>query len=288
MRHRLLSLDEMERLCGPPPTGRRSPPIRPQLDRAAALLKTLIAKELTPRQRECVVRYYYQQETMEAIGQELGIGKPAVCRHLQRARRRLGKVLSYAAFLSPGGVRRKPEPGAGHWQARCVPPPPAGQAAAGESPLLRRLPLPGGVTALPEACSCATMRALWRKGRGLWAIPGFRGSSASCWTWTAPSIWGTGYSPSPRGFSGGWRRPAGSFAFSPTTARRTGRPTWRSCAAWAFPWPRSRCTFPTTVILHWLGEHHPGANLLGGGHPGPGGGLPGGGVRTERPPGGTW
>ena len=33
---------------------------------------------------------------------ELGIGKPAVCRHLQRARRRLGKVLSYAAFLSPG------------------------------------------------------------------------------------------------------------------------------------------------------------------------------------------
>ena len=39
---------------------------------------------------------------MEAIGRELGIGKPAVCRLLQRARRRLGKVLSYASFLSPG------------------------------------------------------------------------------------------------------------------------------------------------------------------------------------------
>ena len=133
MRHRLLSLDEMERLCGPPHALSQSEISSkpPQLDRAAALLKTLIAKELTPRQRECVVRYYYQQETMEAIGQELGIGKPAVCRHLQRARRRLGKVLSYAAFLSRGS-EAKPEPGAGHWQARCVPPPPAGQAAAGK------------------------------------------------------------------------------------------------------------------------------------------------------------
>ena len=101
MRHRLLSLDEMERYVGRPDREEVSSN-RPQLDRAAALLKTLIAKELTPRQRECVVRYYYQQETMEAIGRELGIGKPAVCRLLQRARRRLGKVLSYASFLSPG------------------------------------------------------------------------------------------------------------------------------------------------------------------------------------------
>ena len=101
MRHRLLSLDEMERYVGRPDREEISSN-RPQLDRAAALLKTLIAKELTPRQRECVVRYYYQQETMEAIGRELGIGKPAVCRHLQRARRRLGKVLSYASFLSLG------------------------------------------------------------------------------------------------------------------------------------------------------------------------------------------
>ena len=70
--------------------------------RGAAPLKPPTPKAPPPRQRECVVRYYYQQETRGAIGGGLGIGKPAVCRHLQRARRRLGKVLSYAAFLSPG------------------------------------------------------------------------------------------------------------------------------------------------------------------------------------------
>ena len=33
---------------------------------------------------------------MEAIGRELGISKPTVCRHLQRARRRLERSLTTA------------------------------------------------------------------------------------------------------------------------------------------------------------------------------------------------
>lgn len=95
MRNRLLSFDEMERVLGRPDREEVSTN-RAQLQAAAALLRELLPRALTQRQLECVKLYYYQRMTMEAIGRELGVSKPTVCRHLQRARRRLERSLTTA------------------------------------------------------------------------------------------------------------------------------------------------------------------------------------------------
>lgn len=94
MRTRKLSLEQMQRTLEldsvPGQDNRRA------LERASRLLKTAMEQELTPRQRECVQLYFFQQLTMEEVGRQLGIGKATVCRHLQKSKRRLGRVLSYA------------------------------------------------------------------------------------------------------------------------------------------------------------------------------------------------
>lgn len=68
------------------------------------LLKRAIDQELTPRQRECVQLYFFRNLTMEQVGEELGIGKATVCRHLQKAKGRLSRALGYAA------LKPSPEP----------------------------------------------------------------------------------------------------------------------------------------------------------------------------------
>ena len=94
MRTKILSLEQMQRTLGlgaaPGPEGRQA------REKAARLLHTAIRQELTPRQQECVQLYFFQRLTMEEIGRQLGIGKATVCRHLQKSKRRLGQVLSYA------------------------------------------------------------------------------------------------------------------------------------------------------------------------------------------------
>ena len=44
---------------------------------------------------ECVTLYYFQRLTMEEVGRQLGIGKATVCRHLQKSKKRLARVLAY-------------------------------------------------------------------------------------------------------------------------------------------------------------------------------------------------
>ena len=95
MRTRIFSLDEMERYVGRPDREEVSTN-QAQLQAAAAFLREILPRALTQRQLECVQLYYYQRMTMEAIGRELGISKPTVCRHLQRARRRLERSLTTA------------------------------------------------------------------------------------------------------------------------------------------------------------------------------------------------
>ena len=95
MRTRIFSLDEMERYVGRPDREEVSTN-RAQLQAADAFLREVLPRALTPRQVEGGQLYYYQRMTMEAIGRELGISKPTVCRHLQRARRRLERSLATA------------------------------------------------------------------------------------------------------------------------------------------------------------------------------------------------
>ena len=66
---------------------------------AKAALRVALERDLTDRQRECVQLYYFQGLTMEQVGEKLGIGKPTVHRHLQKAKARIERALAFAAAI---------------------------------------------------------------------------------------------------------------------------------------------------------------------------------------------
>ena len=70
--------------------GRRLPR-NVQLDR----VRRVIADELTPCQREILIAYYFQEQTMEQIARERGVHRSTVCRTLHRAEDRLRRYLKY-------------------------------------------------------------------------------------------------------------------------------------------------------------------------------------------------
>ena len=59
-------------------------------------LTKAVAEELTPRQREMLHPYYYEQLNMVQIAARLGVNKSTVSRTLCRARRRLHHILQYS------------------------------------------------------------------------------------------------------------------------------------------------------------------------------------------------
>lgn len=59
-------------------------------------LTKAVAEELTPRQREMLHLYYYEQLNMVQIAARLGVNKSTVSRTLYRARRRLHHILQYS------------------------------------------------------------------------------------------------------------------------------------------------------------------------------------------------
>lgn len=69
----------------------------PRLPRNVQLerLKKVIARELTPVQREIMVAYYFQQKSMSQIAEERGICRSSVCRTLHRAEERVRRCLRY-------------------------------------------------------------------------------------------------------------------------------------------------------------------------------------------------
>ncbi len=69
---------------------------KPQHQEMLRVLRRALQEELTPRQQECVRLYYFEGMTMQQASRFLGIGTPAVSKHLKKARRRLGRVMSYA------------------------------------------------------------------------------------------------------------------------------------------------------------------------------------------------
>ncbi len=58
-------------------------------------LQRVIREELTERQRETLLRYYYRQMTLEQIAKEQGVNKSTVCRTLKRAEQKLRRYLKY-------------------------------------------------------------------------------------------------------------------------------------------------------------------------------------------------
>lgn len=95
---KLISYDKIEKLLGRNDFEEESTNRR-DISAAKAVLRTALKLELTERQRECVRLYFYENMTEEQTANELGITKSTVCRHLQKAKRRLGRAVYYGSRL---------------------------------------------------------------------------------------------------------------------------------------------------------------------------------------------
>lgn len=70
--------------------GPRLPP-KTQMQR----LRRVIEQELTPRQRDTILAYYFQDKSIAQIAQERGVNKSTVSRTLRRAEEKLRRFLKY-------------------------------------------------------------------------------------------------------------------------------------------------------------------------------------------------
>lgn len=69
----------------------------PRLPREVQLkrVKRVIQEELTPLQRETLVAYYFQEQTVTQIASDRGVNKSTVSRTLKRAEAKLRRYLKY-------------------------------------------------------------------------------------------------------------------------------------------------------------------------------------------------
>ena len=63
--------------------------------RRKKIITAAIEKELTDRQRQVVLRYFYRSMSAGRIGAELGISTATVYKHLRRAREKLKACVVY-------------------------------------------------------------------------------------------------------------------------------------------------------------------------------------------------
>ena len=68
---------------------------RESIEFAKRALKLAIKNELTPRQTQMLMLYYFEGLTMDAIASRLGVNKSTVSRQLATARKRLKHVMQY-------------------------------------------------------------------------------------------------------------------------------------------------------------------------------------------------
>ena len=69
----------------------------PRLPREVQLkrVKRVIQEELTPLQRETLIAYYFQEQTVTQIASDRGVNKSTVRRTLKRAEAKLRRYLKY-------------------------------------------------------------------------------------------------------------------------------------------------------------------------------------------------
>ena len=60
-----------------------------------ARLHRVIQQELSPLQRQTLIAYYFQEQTIPEIAQERGVNKSTVSRTLRRAEEKLQRFLRY-------------------------------------------------------------------------------------------------------------------------------------------------------------------------------------------------
>ena len=69
---------------------------RLRLERLNHYLPLAVAEELTPRQRQVLRMYFYEEKNVTDIARELSVNKSTVSRTLHRAQERLRRSLRYA------------------------------------------------------------------------------------------------------------------------------------------------------------------------------------------------
>ena len=69
----------------------------PRLPREVQMKRVqwVIQEELTQLQRETLLAYYFQEQTMSQIAADRGVNKSTVCRTLHRAEEKLRRYLKY-------------------------------------------------------------------------------------------------------------------------------------------------------------------------------------------------
>ena len=65
----------------------------PRLPREVQLKR--VQRELTPLQRETLIAFYFQEQTLTQIAADRGVNKSTVCRTLKRAEAKLRRYLKY-------------------------------------------------------------------------------------------------------------------------------------------------------------------------------------------------
>lgn len=65
------------------------------LNRMRKIMMRAVLNELTTRQRECVVMYYYENKKIDHIAKELSVCKSTVSRHIKAAEKKLKNVAKY-------------------------------------------------------------------------------------------------------------------------------------------------------------------------------------------------
>ena len=58
-------------------------------------VQRVIREELTPLQREALIAYYFQEQSITQIARDRGVNKSTVCRTLHRAEEKLRRYLKY-------------------------------------------------------------------------------------------------------------------------------------------------------------------------------------------------
>lgn len=66
------------------------------LARVKRNLSMAMQEELTPAQRKYLLAYYVGRKTMQEIGEEAGVDKSTVCKTIDRAVKKLYRVLRYS------------------------------------------------------------------------------------------------------------------------------------------------------------------------------------------------
>ncbi len=69
----------------------------PRLPREVQLkrVQRVMQEELTPLQRETLIAFYFQEQTLTQIAADRGVNKSTVCRTLKRAEAKLRRYLKY-------------------------------------------------------------------------------------------------------------------------------------------------------------------------------------------------